>query len=126
MVFIFDRDISQLYFSKPTTIIAWWKGLFFLLIKNELYCMKSVRIQSYSGPYFPAFELTTVRYSVSLRIQSECGKIQTRITPNGDTFYAVLVLFTCHNNPFFLNVAPISYIKLFFALFHFKTLYKLF
>ena len=29
------------------------------------------------------------RYGVSLRIQSECGKMQTRITPNTDTFYAV-------------------------------------
>ena len=27
--------------------------------------------------------------SVSLRIQSECGKMWTRITPNTDTFYAV-------------------------------------
>ena len=26
---------------------------------------------------------------VSLRIQSECNKIQTKITPNTDTFYAV-------------------------------------
>ena len=31
-----------------------------------------------SGPYFPAFELNTERYFVSLRIQSECGKIRTR------------------------------------------------
>ena len=29
---------------------------------------------------------------VSLRIQSECGKIRTRITPNTDTFHAVMVL----------------------------------
>ena len=31
-----------------------------------------------SGPYFPAFEMNTGRYEVSLRIQSECGKIRTR------------------------------------------------
>ena len=31
-----------------------------------------------SGPYFPAFGLNTERYEVSLRIQSECGKIWTR------------------------------------------------
>ena len=31
------------------------------------------------------------RYGVSLRIQSECGKIRTRITPNTDTFHAVLL-----------------------------------
>ena len=32
-----------------------------------------------------------LRYSVSLRIQSECGKMRTRITPNTDTFHAVWV-----------------------------------
>ena len=31
----------------------------------------------------------SVRIRRSLRIQSECGKIRTRITPNTDTFYAV-------------------------------------
>ena len=30
------------------------------------------------------------RYSVFLRIQSECGKIRTRITSNWDTFHVVL------------------------------------
>ena len=53
------------------------------------HCVKSVRIRSYSGPYFPAFGLNTKRYSVSLRTQCECVKIPTRITPNMDTFYAV-------------------------------------
>ena len=57
--------------------------------KLRNHCVKSVRIRSYSGPYFPAFGLNTERYSASLRIQSECGKIWTRITPNTDTFYAV-------------------------------------
>ena len=51
--------------------------------------MKSVR--SFIGPYFSAFGLNTEKYSVSLRIQSECGKMRTRITPNTDTFYAVLI-----------------------------------
>ena len=32
----------------------------------------------FSGRYFPAFGLNTERYSVSVRIQPECGKIQTR------------------------------------------------
>ena len=32
----------------------------------------------FSGPYFPTFALNTERYGVSLRIQSECGKIWTR------------------------------------------------
>ena len=32
----------------------------------------------FPGPYFSVLGLNTERYSVSLRIQSECGKIQTR------------------------------------------------
>ena len=52
----------------------WWN-------KN---CVKSVRTRSYSGLHFPAFGLNAERYSVSLRIQFECGKMQTRITPNTD------------------------------------------
>ena len=50
---------------------------------------ESVCIWSYSGPYFPAFGLNKERYSVSLRIQAEWGKIRTRITAYTDTFYAV-------------------------------------
>ena len=37
----------------------------------------------------PAFGLNTERYSVSLRIQSECEKIQTRKTSNTDMFPTV-------------------------------------
>ena len=61
----------------------------------EAHCVKSVRIRSYSDPYFPTFGLNTERYGVSLRIQSKYGKIRTRITPNTDTFYAVaeMILF---------------------------------
>ena len=35
----------------------------------------------FSDPYFPAFGLNTERYSLSLHIHSECGKIQTRKNP---------------------------------------------
>ena len=56
---------------------------------NVKYCVKSVRIRSYSGTYFLAFGLNTDRYGVFLRIQSKCGKMRTRITPNMETFYAV-------------------------------------
>ena len=53
------------------------------------HCVKSVRIRSFSGPYFPAFGLNTERYGVSLLIQSECRKTRARKTPNTDTFYIV-------------------------------------
>ena len=58
--------------------------------KADIHCVKSVLIRSYSGPYFPAFGLNTEKCGLSLRIQSECGKIQTRITPTTDTFHAVI------------------------------------
>ena len=56
-----------------------------------LHCVKSIHPYSnFSGPYFPAFGLNSERYSVSPRTQSECLKIQTRKTPNTDTFHALL------------------------------------
>ena len=48
------------------------------------------KLHSVECPSFLAFGLNTEGYSVSLRIQSKCGKIRTRITPNTDTFHAVL------------------------------------
>ena len=50
-----------------------------------------MRIWSFSGPHFPVFGLNTETYGVSLRIQSERGKIQTRKTPNTETFHAVVL-----------------------------------
>ena len=55
------------------------------------HCVKSVRIWSFSGTYSPAFGLNKKRCFLSLCIQSECGKIRTRKTPNTDTFHAVSV-----------------------------------
>ena len=49
--------------------------------------MRNVRTRSFSGLYFPAFGLNIEIYGVfSIHIQSECGKIQTRKTPNIDIF----------------------------------------
>ena len=42
-------------------------------------------------PHFPAFGPNTEKYEVSLRIQSECGKMRSRITPNTGPFYAMKV-----------------------------------
>ena len=39
------------------------------LTNSLVHCLKSVRIRTYFGPYFPAF-----------------GKIQTKISPNTDTY----------------------------------------
>ena len=55
------------------------------------HCVKSIRIQSFSGPYFLVFGLHTERYSVSLRMQSKCEKIRTKKTPNTVTFHAMQI-----------------------------------
>ena len=63
------------------------RDLWLNLAEKDYYtrhCVKSVRIQSYSGPYFPTFGLNTEKY----RIQAEYEKIRTKITPNTDTFHA--------------------------------------
>ena len=62
---------------------------------KDLHYAKGVRIRSFSSPYFPEFKLNPEKYSVSLRIQSKCGKIWTRKTPNTDTSHAVLVNLFC-------------------------------
>ena len=64
--------------------------------------MKSVQIGAFSGLHFLAFALSSERYEASLRIQSECGKIQTRETPYLDTFQAVIsisIVSPCANIP---------------------------
>ena len=57
-----------------------------LKMVNTGHCIKRLSIRSYSGLYFPVFGLNMERHRVSLRIHSKCGKMQTRITPNTDTF----------------------------------------
>ena len=61
------------------------------LAHKNIHSVKSVRTLGYSGPHFPAFGLNTERYGVFLRIHFKCGKLWTRITPNTDTFQAVIV-----------------------------------
>ena len=59
------------------------------VLRKDLHCVKSVRIRSFSGPYFPTIGTNTERYGLPLRIQSECGELRTRKTPNMVTFHAV-------------------------------------
>ena len=60
-----------------------------------LHCPKSVRIRSSSGLHFscifPHSDCIRLRISpYSVRMRENTGKMRTRITPNTDTFYAVL------------------------------------
>ena len=59
-------------------------------------CVKSVRIRSYSGPYFCCISRVRTEYEDILRIspfsvgmRENAGKMSTRITPITDTFYEV-------------------------------------
>ena len=61
----------------------------FLRIPIFEHSVKIVLIRSYSGPNFLSFGLNIERYGVSRRIQSQCGKMWTRITPNTGTFHTV-------------------------------------
>ena len=70
--------------------------------------MKSVRIQSYSSPHFPAFRLNSERYSVSLPIHSERGNMRTRITPNLDSFYTVDIPGPIWSTRFYMNFFQVS------------------
>ena len=61
--------ISKIYLE--TVVIPFQRYInlkqFFNLFIRNFNCLKSVRILSFSGPYFLAFGLNTERYSVSLR-----------------------------------------------------------
>ena len=59
------------------------------MVHSHSHCVKSVRIRSFSGPYFTAFRQSTERYSISLRLQSEFGKLRTRKTSNTDSSHTV-------------------------------------
>ena len=82
-----DLKIWKIYAKRGRIVWLWY--IFWCTVQN-LHCVKSSRIRNFSGPYFPVFGLHTERYRVSLRIQSECGKIRSRNTLNIDTFHAGL------------------------------------
>ena len=85
--FILDVRLGSKYVSEHYA----FSFFFFFEKKNQgsQHCVKSVHMWSFSDSYFPAVGLNTETYWVFLRIQCKCGKIQTRKTPNTDTFHAV-------------------------------------
>ena len=56
-----------------------------LLLKQVARCMKTARILSFSGKYFPVFGLNVETFSPNV------GKYGLGKTPNTDTFHAVSV-----------------------------------
>ena len=108
---VFSVSASLPFLSYSFQLIMTW---------SNTHCVKSIHIQSFSGPNFSVFGLRctikwnfplrispinvtkfavscgfdhiywrTERCEVSLGIQSEYGKIQTRKTPDTNTFHAV-------------------------------------
>ena len=61
-----------------------WILIFIIFMGNNFLGIGNIT-ENYSGPHFLAIWLTME----SLHIQSECGKIQTRVTPNTGTFHPV-------------------------------------
>ena len=101
-----------------TQILVWLHFLIYLFCKNidrsylqslNYNYVKSVRIRSFFGPFFPAFGLNTDRCGVYLRVLSEYGEIPTKITPNTDTFHTVyyIVVF-CSNETLLCNLSIVS------------------
>ena len=78
-----SKERKKVFPSTPVIRRRNGKSLKDYLVRAILHCVKGVHIWSFSG-------LNMERYFVSLHIQSECEKMRTRITPNTDTFYAVL------------------------------------
>ena len=93
-VFYFVSVGLQLYWNWTSSLIpsAWYTAW-----KVSIIGVILVRIFPHwdwirrDTPHFPTFRLNTERYSLSLHIPSECGKMRTRITLNMDTFYAVIL-----------------------------------
>ena len=108
IVCVFQPKIKKKYSTESNSCCPWVKTpmtfksdlryLELYLCLELLHCMKSVRIRS---------------YSVSLHIQSKCGKMRTSITSKMDIFYAMLE-YLCHLGyklRLFLG-GPISFQKL--------------
>ena len=72
--------ISQRHTCKIQCYFLYFADLTETVENNKLKATTAWKVSKYgvfSGPYFPAFGLNTERYFVSLRIQSEWGKIRT-------------------------------------------------
>ena len=84
---VIDQFYRAFIEANKTNYFGKWKFFFNIIYIEELSTggVVTLKLQC-SGPCFAPFRLNTERYFVFLRIQSECGKIWTRITLNTDTF----------------------------------------
>ena len=98
----FRKATTQMSVTNFSCLLNIFLQLYFFYFFKKFHSLKSVRIRDYYGLDFLAFGLNTERYFVSPRIQSKCGKMRSRITPNTDTFYAVFSIHIVRWLPFFI------------------------
>ena len=68
-VLIFNRQIYQNEKKKKINLFS--VNVPFKIMRKHSHCVKSVRIRSYSGPYFPAFGLNAERSPYSVQMQEK-------------------------------------------------------
>ena len=66
--------MSSQSFSHLITVNLQYNGIKITKQCFDVNCVKSVYVPGWSGPYFATFPLNMGTYSVSLHIQSKCGK----------------------------------------------------
>ena len=96
-IFQVRLTISNIPASTPKTSLC--KRAYMILLLSHIYllsyslmhhCVKGVRIRSYSSNIFPAFSRNLTEYgeiqSISLHIQSECGKTRENADQNNSEY----------------------------------------
>ena len=84
------QSIKKFSIKLAVTLFSWNILIKWICVWVFHCTVEIVSIQIFCGPYFSAFGLNTKNYRANLLIRSEWGEIQTRKTPNTDTFYVVL------------------------------------
>ena len=81
---IHERALRLVYSDRVSSFDELLKKIDYFLFTTGIFTLReNVRIRSHSGLHFPTFGLNTERYGVSLRSQSKCRKMRTRITEYG-------------------------------------------
>ena len=100
--------ISYKVFLSSFHLFPWWYSETTKLTFHSVFITNTAWKMSVFSVFliriFPQFGLNMERYSLSLRIQSECGKIRTSKTPNTDIFYVVQRITDLPSYPFRTSV----------------------
>ena len=104
VTYIFWNQVCNLTQNK---LLHWWFKRILCIPLTYALTKRPIAIRSFYDPHLSACGLNTKRYSVSVRIQSESGKIRTRKTPKSDTFHAV-ILFKFRQKHFFRKIINIK------------------